>query len=163
MKNIKLDRLDIRILQALQRDGALSNQELAERVGLTAAPCLRRVKQLQDSGIIRTRKVVLDQRLLNLRLTVILHISMDKHIPERFDTFEQAVRNIAEVQECFLITGNDADYQLKIVVPDMDSYHDILLGQITRIPGVSGVNSSFVMRTVTDQNRLPLTYAALSG
>lgn len=159
-KTVALDRFDIRILQALQEEGGLSNQDLAERVGLTAAPCSRRVKSLEESGVIERRKVCLNERLLNLKLVVILHISMDQHIPERFAAFEEAISQIPEVQECYLITGNDADYQLKIVVPDMDSYHDILLGQITRIKGVSGVNSSFVMRKVTERQVLPLGYIA---
>jgi len=157
-KSVPLDRFDLKILQALQENGSLSNQDLAEYVGLTAAPCSRRVKRLEDVGVIRRRQVCLDERLLNLNLIVILHISMDQHTPERFTAFEEAINQIPEVQECFLITGNDADYQLKIVVPDMDSYHDILLGKITRIQGVTGVNSSFVMRKISDRNILPLKY-----
>ena len=150
-----LDRYDLNILRHLQDNGSLSNQELAERVGLTAAPCSRRVKQLEEEGVIRDRVVRINDRAVNLNLTA---LSMDKHIPERFAEFEQAVAQLPEVMECYLITGHEADYQLKVVVPDMDRYHDILLGKITKIKGVSGVKSAFVMRKVLDSTALPLGY-----
>ena len=153
-----LDRYDLNILRHLQDNGGLSNQELAERVGLTAAPCSRRVKQLEENGVIRDRVVRINDRSVNLNLTALLHIVMDKHIPERFEEFEKAVALMPEVMECYLITGHEADYQLKIVAPDMDRYHDILLGKITKIKGVSGVKSAFVMRKVLDSTALPLGY-----
>lgn len=156
--DIELDRLDLRILREIQDNGDLSNQELAERVGLTAAPCSRRVKNLEESGVIRDRVVRLNERAVNLNLFAILHISMDKHIPERFEEFESTIRTLPEVMECYLITGHDADYQLKVAVPDMDSYHDILLGKITRIKGVTGVKSSFIMRKIVDSTSVPLNY-----
>jgi Lrp/AsnC family leucine-responsive transcriptional regulator len=156
--NISLDKIDLRILHELQSDGALSNQELADKVGLTAAPCSRRVKQLEETGVIHDRVVRINDRAVNLKLTAILHIVMDKHIPERFERFERTISQMPEVTECFLITGHEADYQLKISVPDMDSYHDILLGKITRIEGVSGVQSAFVMRKVVDSTQVPLNY-----
>jgi Lrp/AsnC family leucine-responsive transcriptional regulator len=153
-----LDSFDIKILRELQRDASQSNQELAERVGLTAAPCSRRVKQLEDSGIIRQRVIRIDERKVNLDLIAILHISMDKHVPERFAEFESSISGFPEVLECYLITGHDADYQLKVAVPDMDRYHDILLGKITRIKGVTGVKSAFIMRKIVDTSALPLDY-----
>jgi len=156
--NVELDRFDIKILHELQNNGALSNQELAERVGLTAAPCSRRVRQLEESGVIGERVVRVNERAVNLNLIAILHISMDKHIPERFDEFETEIGKLPEVMECYLITGHDADYQLKIAVADMDSYHNVLLGTITRIKGVSGVKSSFVMRKIVDSCAVPLKY-----
>ncbi|EAR61008.1 Lrp/AsnC family transcriptional regulator [Neptuniibacter caesariensis] len=161
MKNsVSLDRFDLKILRELQNNGDLSNQDLAERVGLTAAPCSRRVKQLEESGVIRDRVVRLDERSIDLNLFAILHISMDKHIPERFEEFEKTIRELPEVMECYLITGHDADYQLKVAVPDMDSYHDILLGKITRIRGVTGVKSAFIMRKVVDSTAMPLSYVS---
>ena len=154
-----LDRYDIKILHELQQDGALSNQELAERVGLTAAPCSRRVKQLEETGVIASRIVRIDERKVNLSMIVLLNISMDKHTPERFEVFEEKIANIPEVMECYLITGNTADYQLKIAVPDLESYYDILLGKITRIEGVSGAHSSFILRKIVDSTAVPLEYA----
>lgn len=153
-----LDDLDRRILDALQRDGGLSNLELAERVGLSASPCSRRVKALEDAGVIEKRVTLLDRKKLGLTLTAFIQISMDRHTPERFEHFETRVRGYPEVQSCWLITGHEADYLLKIVVPDMDHYQAFLLDKITRIDGVTGVHSSFVMRNVVDTTELPLGY-----
>jgi Lrp/AsnC family leucine-responsive transcriptional regulator len=154
----KLDRFDKRILTELQKDGGLTNQELAERIGLSPSPCSRRVKQLEEAGIIQQRVTLLDRRKLGLSLTAIIQISMDRHTPERFEAFEAKVRQYPEVQECYLITGQDADYLLKVVVPDMDHYQEFLLDKITRVEGVSGVHSSFVMRRVVESTELPLGY-----
>jgi len=154
----KLDRTDRRILAELQRDGGLSNQDLAERVGLSPSPCSRRVRQLEEAGIIERRVTLLDRKKLGLTLTALIQISMDRHTPDRFETFESRIRQLPEVQECYLITGQDADYLLKVVVPDMDHYQEFLLNKITRIEGVSGVHSSFVMRRVVDTTELPLGY-----
>jgi Lrp/AsnC family transcriptional regulator, leucine-responsive regulatory protein len=155
---VKLDAYDLKILAQLQADGGLSNQEIADRVGLSASPCSRRIKQLEDAGVIRGRTVLLAPKALGLDLTVLIHIRMDRHTPERFEQFEAAVRRHPEVQECYLITGQEADYQLKITVPNMDAYQNFLLNEITRIDGVIGVHSSFVLRKPIDTTALPLTY-----
>ena len=123
----KLDRIDRRILNELQRDGGLSNQQLAERIGLSSSPCSRRVKQLEDAGVIEKRVTLLDRRKLGLTLTVLIQISMDRHTPERFEAFEGKIKTYSEVLECYLITGQDADYLLKVVVPDMDHYQEFSL------------------------------------
>ncbi|MEJ2380485.1 MAG: Lrp/AsnC family transcriptional regulator [Gammaproteobacteria bacterium] len=154
----KIDRLDRRILAELQRDGGLTNQELAERIGLSPSPCSRRVRQLEDAGIILRRVTLLDRQKLGLDLTAVIQIGMDRHTPERFRVFEEKVGSYPEVQECYLITGQQADYLLKVVVPDMEHYQEFLLNKITRIEGVSGVHSSFVMRRVVDSTELPLGY-----
>lgn len=157
---LRLDRLDRRILAELQRDGSLTNQQLAERVGLSPSPCLRRVKALEEAGIVLRRVTLLERKMLGLSLTVLLMIGMDRHTPERFESFERDIAAIDEVLECYLVTGQQADYMLKLVVPDMDSYQQLLLNRITRIPGVSGVHSSFVLRRVVDRTELPLGYLA---
>ena len=153
---MELDRFDRRILEVLQVEGRISNQELAERIGLSASPCLRRVRTLEDAGIIVGYRALLDARRLGLTLLALVHISMDRHTPERFEIFEQSVRNLPEVLEFLLITGQEADYQLKVVVRDMDAYQTLLLNKITRIEGVSGVHSSFVLRRVVDKTALPI-------
>ena len=158
MNDLKPDRIDRRILEELQQDGGLTNQELAERVGLSPSPCLRRVKALEEAGVIQKRVTLLDRKKLGLSLTALIQISMDRHTPERFANFEEKVTQYPEVQACYLITGQDADYQLMVVVPDMDTYQEFLLNKITRIEGVSGVHSSFVMRRVKDSTALPLGY-----
>jgi Lrp/AsnC family leucine-responsive transcriptional regulator len=155
---LTLDRTDRRILDELQKNGAISNLDLAEKVGLSPSPCSRRVKALQESGIIQKTVAVLDQKALGLDLVAMLSISMDRHTPERFENFESQVASFPEVLECYLITGSSADYLLKVIVKDMDGYQKFLLGKLTRIEGVSGVHSSFVMRKVVDSSRLPLDH-----
>lgn len=155
---IKIDKIDRNILEQLQENGSLTNQELADKVGLSPSPCLRRVRALEDAGVIVRQVTILDHKKLGLSLTAIILIGMDRHTPERFATFERQVGEYPEVQECYLITGQDADYMLKVVVPDMDHYHHFLLNRITRIQGVSGVHSSFVLRRVIDSTALPLGY-----
>ena len=153
---MRIDGYDRRILEVLQQDGRISNQDLAERIGLSASPCLRRVRSLEDAGVISGYRAVLNAKALGLSLLALIHISMDRHTPERFANFEEQVAALPEVLECLLITGQDADYQLKVIVRDMDAYQALLLNKITRIEGVSGVHSSFVMRRVVDTTALPL-------
>lgn len=162
---VRLDAYDLKILAELQADGDASNQQIAERVGLSPSPCSRRIKQLEDAGVILGRAVRLEPKALGLDLTVLIHIRMDRHTPERFEQFESVVRQFPEVQECYLITGQEADYQLKITVPNMDEYQDFLLNKITRIEGVIGLHSSFVLRKAVDTVAVPLTYvrAAQNG
>lgn len=155
---MQLDKMDIRILRELQRDGAITNLELAEKVGLSPTPCARRVKQLQDAGIIKGRVTLLKTSLLDLKLTALIQISMDRHTPDRFQEFEGKVKSYPEVVECLLITGQSADYQLKVVVPDMEYYQEFLLNKITRIAGVSDVHSSFMLREVINSTELPLQH-----
>ncbi len=155
---MKLDRIDRRILDILQRDGRISNLDLADRVGLSATPCARRVKRLEDSGLIRGTATLLDQARLGLKLTAYIGISMDRHTPDRFDAFEEQVRAFPEVMECSVVTGQSADYLLKAVIPDMQHYERFLLGKLTRIPGVTGVHSSFELRRVVQKTALPLEH-----
>jgi len=151
---MELDRYDRQILGVLQKEGRISNQDLAERIGLSPSPCLRRVRALEEAGIIVEYRALLDAKALGLSLMALVHISMDQHTPERFTHFEAQVGEISEVMECLLITGQSADYQLKVLVKDMDAYQDLLLNRITRIQGVTGVHSSFVLRRVVDKTRL---------
>jgi Lrp/AsnC family transcriptional regulator, leucine-responsive regulatory protein len=151
-----MDRYDRRILELLQEDGRLSNLELAERIGLSPSPCLRRVRALEEAGVIAGYRALLDAQRLGLSLMALVYISMDRHTPERFANFDTRVRALPEVLECLLITGQQADYQLKVVVSDMQAYQDLLLNRITRIEGVTGVHSSFVLRRVVDKTALPL-------
>jgi Lrp/AsnC family leucine-responsive transcriptional regulator len=151
---MKLDRYDQQILELLQQDARLNNQDLAERIGLSPSPCLRRVRALEESGLIVGYRALLDAKKMGLSLMALIHISMDRHTPERFANFEAAVSVLPEVLECLLITGQDADYQLKVLVRDMDHYQALLLNQITRIEGVTGVHSSFVLRRVVSKTAI---------
>ena len=153
---MEIDRYDRQILEILQAEGRIPNQDLADRIGLSPSPCLRRVRALEEAGLIRGYRAVLDARKLGLTLMALIHISMDLHTPERFANFEATVSVLPEVLECLLITGQQSDYQLKVVVRDMDAYQDLLLNRITRIPGVTGVHTSFVLRKVIERATLPL-------
>ena len=153
---MELDRNDRRILEALQENGRISNQELADRIGLSPSPCLRRVKALEEGGVIIGYRALLAGRALGLTLTALVFISMDRHTPDRFANFEARIIELPEVLECLLITGQSADYQLKVIVRDMDAYQDLLLNKITRIDGVTGVHSSFVLRKAVDKTALPV-------
>ena len=154
---MKLDRYDRRILEVLQEEGRISNQDLADRIGLSPSPCLRRVRALEESGLILGYRALLDGSRIGLTLLALVHISMDRHTQERFARFDAAVSELPEVLECLLITGQDADYQLKVIVRDMDAYQSLLLNKITRIEGVTGVHSSFVLRRVVERTALPLS------
>jgi Lrp/AsnC family leucine-responsive transcriptional regulator len=153
---MELDRYDRHLLEVLQQDGRISNQDLADRIGLSPSSCLRRLRTLEESGLIIGYRALLDAKKLGLLLMALIHISMDRHTPERFANFESTVSDLPEVLECLLITGQDADYQLKVIVTDMDAYQELLLNKITRIEGVTGVHSSFVLRRVVNKTALTL-------
>jgi len=153
---MQLDRTDKRILRELQSNGRMSNQELAEKVGLSPSPCLRRVKQLEDEGIIKGYVALVDPAKLGLKMMALIQIRMDRHTPERFAEFEKTIREYPQVMECILITGQTADYQVKVIVEDMEQYQDFLLNRITPLPGVSDVHSSFILRQVVSSTALPI-------
>ncbi len=153
---MELDRFDRTILQLLQDDGRISNQDLADRIGLSPSPCLRRVRALEESGIVTGYRALLNAKALGFSLMALIYISMDKHTPERFEHFEKEITQIPEVLECLLVTGQDADYQIKLIVKDMDAFQELLLNRITRIQGVTGVHSSFVLRRVVDKTAVPV-------
>lgn len=153
---MQVDRYDRAILEALQQNGRLSNQELADQIGLSPSACLRRFKALEESSVIVGYRTLLDAKMLGLDLMALVHISMDKHTKERFQAFEDTIQALPNVLECLLLTGQSADYQLKVVVKDLEAYQDLLLNHITQIDGVSGVHTSFVLRKVVDQTAIPL-------
>ena len=155
---MKLSRIDLNILNAVQKNARITNLELSEKVGLSPSPCLRRMKQLEEAGFIDEYVTRLNQQKVALKLMALIQISMDKHTPERFEHFENTIKDYAEVLECYMITGQTADYLLKVIVPDMEFYQQFLLGRLTCIEGVSGVQSSFIMRKVLDRTTLPLNH-----
>jgi Lrp/AsnC family leucine-responsive transcriptional regulator len=155
---MQLDRIDKRILAVMQADGRITNLQLAEKVGLSPTPCARRVRQLEEAGVIERHVTLLNQHKLGLNITAMIGITMDRHTPERFQNFEREVKRFPEVVECSIVTGQTADYLLKAVLPDMTFYEEFLLGRLTRIDGVTGVHSSFVLRKVIDRTELPLEH-----
>jgi len=153
-----MDNTDKKILQLLQQNAKLTTQEIAEQVALSTTPCFRRIKQLEENGTIKNYVALLDQEVLKLSLTVIVNIGLDNHSPERISNFQIQIKNIPEVIQCYMITGQKADYVLKLVVKDMSHYQSLLLNQITQIDGVSMVHSSFVMHKIVDKTCMPLDF-----
>ena len=156
MPGLTLDRIDRNILKIMQRNGRVTNLELAAQVGLSPTPCARRVRRLEESGLILGHATLLDPRVLGLNLTAIVGIAMDRHTPDRFEAFEKAIVDMPEIIECSIVTGQTADFLLKVVVRDMQHYEEFLLGRLTRLAGVSGVHSSFVLRELVKKIELPL-------
>ncbi|MCB1754216.1 MAG: Lrp/AsnC family transcriptional regulator [Gammaproteobacteria bacterium] len=154
---MSLDKTDKKILALMQENSRISNLELADRVGLSPTPCSRRVKRLEESGLIKSQVTLLNPEMLGLDLTAIISISMDRHTPDRFEKFSAAVGEMPEVMECSIVTGQAADFLLKVIVRDMRHYEQFLLGHLTKLPGVTGVHSSFVLRTVISKTALPLS------
>lgn len=156
MIELNLDQKDRQILRELQTNAKISNLELAEKVNLSPTPCARRVKQLEDAGIIRDQITLLDRELLGLNLMAMISVTMDRHTADRFEKFEQAASQLPEVMECYVVTGQDSDFLIKVLVRDMRHYEEFLLQRLTKLEGVSGVHSSFVLRQPINKHELPL-------
>lgn len=159
MPKIKLDRIDRKILALLQQDGRMPNNDLAERVGLSPSPCLRRVKALEEAGVIARHVALVDPAAVDLPVNVFVSVSLERQVEERIDAFEAAVMALPEVMECYLMTG-DADYLLRVVVPDLASYERFLKEHLTRISGVANIRSSFALKQVRYRTALPLSHLA---
>lgn len=151
----RLDEIDYEVLRHLQEHARISNVELAERVGLSPAPCLRRVQALERAGVIRKYVALLNPNTVDRDVTVFVQISLDLQVGGRLDTFEQQIMQRPEVLECYLMTG-DSDYLLRVVVPDVAAYERFLKEALTRIDGVVGIKSSFALREVKYSTALPL-------
>lgn len=152
----QIDRIDRKILHEIQRNADISNLELAEKVGLSPSPCARRVKILEDAGIIQQRVTLLSQTALGLDLTIYIHVCLECQVPERLEHFEHKIMSYDQVLECSLITGSDADFLLKVVMPDMPAYEQFLLKELNQIKGVTSIRTSFVLRQVMQRTALPL-------
>lgn len=143
-----LDETDRRLLQLLQTDARISITELAERVNLSATPCARRVKRLEDSGIITGYHTQTDAQKLGYPLAVFIAVSMDRHTAERFEQFERKVQSFNEVISCSIVTGRSEDYLIKVRVRDMAHYEEFLLHRLNRIEGVAQIHTSFELREI---------------
>ena len=150
-----LDCYDRNILKALQRDGRISNVELAQSVQLAESACLRRVRALEQSGYISGYVAVLDQKRLGRSGTVFVHIALRREEQSELAAFEQSVAQIPEVMECYLMTG-EFDYLLRLVVSDMADFERLHNEALTRLPGVARVNSSVAIRTIRKTTELPI-------
>ena len=150
-----MDKYDKLILVALQEDGRMSNVQLAQRVNLSESACLRRVRALEESGMISRYAALLSQNEAGLPGNVFVQIGLHREVESELSAFEDAVRGIPEVMECYLMSG-EFDYLLRVVVADMADFERIHKTELTRLPGVARVNSSFGIRTVQRKTQLPL-------
>ncbi|WBG63616.1 Lrp/AsnC family transcriptional regulator [Pseudomonas citronellolis] len=157
MPNHKLDAYDHRILAALQRDGRLSNVQLAEAIGLSPSPCLRRVRLLEEAGVIRRYGADLDRDQVGLGLTVFVGIKVERHHEEQAEAFRRAVVDLPEVISVHLVSG-ESDFLLQVVVPDLRAYEHFLTGTLLKLPGVSDIRSNFAISILKESAPLPLQH-----
>ena len=159
MPNIPLDATDWKILSHLQDHARIANVELAREVFLSPSPCLQRVKKLEESGLIRRYVTLLDPHKLGLTVSVFIQVTLEKQIEQSLENFERSIRDRPEVMECYLMTG-DADYLLRVVMPDLPSFERFMLDHLAKIPGIASIKSSFALKQVKYQTALPLPTAA---
>ena len=150
-----MDYIEYKILSTLQSNARLTNLELAKQVGLSASPCLRRVKSLEDTGIISGYSAIIDQNKVDLSVNVFVQISLERQSEEGLEIFEEKIIEYKEVMEAYLMTG-EADYLLRIVVKDLQTYEKFLKENLTRIPGISSIRSYFSLKQVTRKYNLPI-------
>jgi len=150
-----MDEIDLKIVSLLQTDARITNADLADKVGLSPAPCLRRVRALEQRGVIKKYVALLDPGAVNLGVTVFIQITLDLQVERRLEVFERAIMRRPEVLECFLMTG-DSDYLLRVVVPDVAAYERFLKQSLTRLEGVASIKSSFALKQVKYSTVLPL-------
>ncbi len=155
MPRADLDAIDRKILTALQERARMPNVELAGAVGLSPSPCLRRVRALEDCGVIRRYATLVDQSAVGLPVSVFVSVSLERQIESALDEFEATVKARPEVMECYLMTGT-ADYLLRIVVSNLEAYERFLKEHLTRISGVSSIQSSFALKQIAYRTALPL-------
>lgn len=159
---MNLDATDLRILDELQRDGSLSNVELARRVHLSPSPCLARVKALESAGIIVRYVALANAAALGLGLNVFISISLKSQDKEALANFERRIAEHDEVMECYLMTG-DSDYLIRVAVADIGALEQFILEQLTPIPGIDKIRSSFALKQVSYKTALPLSASMGTG
>jgi len=153
---VVLDQIDRKIIKALQDNARLSSQELSDQVGISSSPCWRRVKALEEAGVITKYVTLVDPEALGLSISIFTNVSLDKQIESALETFQKAVRKRPEVMECYLMTG-DFDYLLRVVVGSLHEYERFLLDHLTKISGVASIKSSFALKQVKYTTALPVS------
>jgi DNA-binding Lrp family transcriptional regulator len=149
-----MDVKDRQIIRELQIDGRLTNQELAERVNLSPSPCLRRLRNLEQSGAIQGYTALIDQKVYGLPVTVLIRIRLERHSEETIRIFETEVKRIDEILDCYLMTG-DSDYLLRVIVESLEAYEDFIRRKIHPIPGVASMETSFAYGIVKQARVYP--------
>ena len=156
MLNSDLDEIDIRILNHMQGDARLTNVELAERVGLSPSPCLRRLRKLENDGVIQGYMTFVDQTKVGLPVSVFVSVALKEQSETALEEFEASVAALPEVMECYLMTGT-SDYLMRVVTQDLADYERFLKNHLTRIPAIASIQSSFALKQVTYRTALPLS------
>ncbi|MFY0664644.1 MAG: Lrp/AsnC family transcriptional regulator [Natronospirillum sp.] len=154
MEDVNLDRIDRRLLDALQQDARLTTAELADQVGLSASPCARRIRRLEQTGVIARYRAQLDRNKLGLGITIFVHVRLNQHQDALVETFEEAVREMPEVINCHTVSGS-FDYLLQVVSADLPGYEQ-WVRRLQKLPMVNTVDSSFAIRTVKELGSLPI-------
>ncbi|GJH13916.1 Lrp/AsnC family transcriptional regulator [Caballeronia novacaledonica] len=157
----RLDRTDIGILNQLQQNARITNSELARAVNLSPTPCFNRVRALEKAGLFKQHVTLLNPEALGLSINVFIQVSLEKQIKDALARFEQAISERPEVMECYLMTG-DADYLLRVVLPDVAALERFILERLTKMPGVSNIRSSFALKQVRYKTALPLPASGLT-
>ncbi len=155
MAGQNLDSLDLKILKCLQENARIANVQLAAKVGLSPSPCLRRVRDLEKRGVIKKHVTLLDPESVGLPLNVFVQVRLQQQREKWLEVFERAVRDRPEVMECYLMTG-DADYLLRVVIPDVKAYERFLMESLTKVQGVANIKSSFALNQIKYGTALPL-------
>jgi len=155
-----LDTVDWKILSLLQSDARISNVELARAVGLSPSPCLARVRALEQAGYIGRYVSLLDALKVGLKVSVFIQVALEKQVEKALEIFENAIRERPEVMECYLMTG-EADYLLRVLVPDIQALEAFIMQFLSRVPGVGNIKSSFALKQVKYQTALPLPVDAM--
>jgi len=155
MLDMMLDSIDWKILSLLQSDARISNVELADAVGLSPSPCLARVRALEQAGYISRYVSLLDALKVGLKVSVFIQVALEKQVEKALEVFENAIRERPEVMECYLMTG-EADYLLRVLVPDIQALEAFIMQFLSRVPGVGNIKSSFALKQVKYQTALPL-------
>lgn len=155
MPDIHLDAIDLKILGAIQREGRITNQQLADEIGLSPSPCLRRLRMLEDSGVIDRYVALLDPEAVGLPVSAFVRVRLDRQDDRHLAIFEEAVAELPEVMECYLMTG-DSDYQLRVLVASLVEFEEFLRTKLSKIEGVGVVTTSFALRPVVYKTALPI-------
>ena len=150
-----MDDVDRKILRFLQEDATIPVADLAKKVGLSHTPCWRRVKQMEEAGIIRGRAILLDQELLGLPINVLANVKLKAHDEETLEAFEKAASQTAAIVDCFIM-GGDSDYALRIIVGSIEEYERLLKNTLLHFPGVAAMSSHFALKCIKNTTKLPI-------
>ena len=153
---MELDRYDLHILKILQNDSSISMQDLGAQIGLSHTPCWRRVKKLEEHGIIIKQVALLNSKNLDLDVNVFVHVTLRQHHENALNRFEEAVSQLTEVVECYTVSG-ETDFLLRVVVKDVEAYEKLLKGTLLQLPEVGNLSSTFALRQVKYTTEIPIT------